>query len=222
MKSRLLRSYCYSTRELAEIGGVVIHHFSAINVDPDRAFELEACRDLFHDLNRPRSERAHYMQSDDWPEKRMYASAHLLIGRDGETWRLVEFDRVAWHAGSSLMAGRRGLNNWTLGIELVGTDKSGFTRAQYLRLAELLAHLEAEYGFDRENVQGHDQVRYAANQAGADKPAKRDPSGQADGQGSNFDWFYLGKLWNDIQKNPAGVNTIDDLDATLQADPNSS
>ncbi len=221
MKSRVLRDYCYSSKALTEISGVVVHYFSAINVDPENKFDMRACWDLFHDLNRPRERRERYMLDDAWPAQRMYASAHLLIGRDGETWRLVEFDRVAWHAGASMMAGRRGCNDFTLGIELVGTRDSGFSRAQYLRLAELLAEYEAKYQFPRENVLGHDTVRHAAREAGSTKPPKYDPSGQADGQGTNFDWWYLGKLWNDIRLNPAGTTSIDDLDAVLEADPNS-
>ncbi len=46
------------------------------------------------------------------------ASAHLLIGRDGEITQLVEFNRVAWHAGESRWQGLVGLNNYALGIEI--------------------------------------------------------------------------------------------------------
>lgn len=46
------------------------------------------------------------------------ASAHLVIGRDGGITQLVAFNRVAWHAGQSQWAGRAGLNNFSIGIEL--------------------------------------------------------------------------------------------------------
>ncbi len=46
------------------------------------------------------------------------ASAHLVIGRDGGITQLVPFDTVAWHAGRSSWEGRRGLNGFSLGIEL--------------------------------------------------------------------------------------------------------
>lgn len=46
------------------------------------------------------------------------ASAHLVIGRDGRVTQLVPFNRVAWHAGRSQWAGRSGLNNFSVGIEL--------------------------------------------------------------------------------------------------------
>ena len=46
------------------------------------------------------------------------ASAHLVIGRDGEVVQLVPFDRIAWHAGRSKWHGLKGLNKFSIGIEL--------------------------------------------------------------------------------------------------------
>lgn len=46
------------------------------------------------------------------------ASAHLVIGRDGRVIQMVPFNRVAWHAGQSVWAGRSGLNAFSIGIEL--------------------------------------------------------------------------------------------------------
>ena len=46
------------------------------------------------------------------------ASAHLIIGRSGETRQLVPFNRVAWHAGRSEWKGLTGLNSYSIGIEL--------------------------------------------------------------------------------------------------------
>lgn len=62
--------------------------------------------------------------SIDWlcrPEAR--ASAHLVIGRDGEVTQLVDFDRVAWHAGESEWDGHRRLNRLSIGIELDNAGK---------------------------------------------------------------------------------------------------
>ena len=130
------------------------------------------------------------MLEDRWPDGRMYASAHLLVGRDGETWRLVEYDLQAYHAGASILNGRKNCNRWTIGIELVGTQDSGFTNAQYTALADLLQ----EFDVPTANVAGHDSVRWAAIQAGSNKRPKYDPSGRKDGQGDNFDWNYLQTL----------------------------
>ncbi|HYI02328.1 N-acetylmuramoyl-L-alanine amidase [Hyalangium sp.] len=51
------------------------------------------------------------------------ASAHLVIGRDGNITQLVPFDTVAWHAGKSFWDGRQGLNGFSLGIELDNAGK---------------------------------------------------------------------------------------------------
>ncbi len=46
------------------------------------------------------------------------ASAHVVIGREGQITQLVPFDTVAWHAGKSQWKGRSGLNQYSIGIEL--------------------------------------------------------------------------------------------------------
>ena len=46
------------------------------------------------------------------------ASAHLVIGRQGELFQLVPFDTEAWHAGRSCYGGRANLNRYSIGIEL--------------------------------------------------------------------------------------------------------
>lgn len=46
------------------------------------------------------------------------ASAHVVIGREGEVFQLVPFNIEAWHAGKSWYAGRGGLNRYSIGIEL--------------------------------------------------------------------------------------------------------
>ncbi len=56
------------------------------------------------------------------------ASAHLVIGRDGSVTQIVPFNTVAWHAGSSSWQGIKGLNNYSIGIELDNAgplEKSG-------------------------------------------------------------------------------------------------
>jgi N-acetylmuramoyl-L-alanine amidase len=51
------------------------------------------------------------------------AAAHLVIGRDGKITQLAPFNRITWHAGQSQWAGRSGLNNFSIGIELDNAGK---------------------------------------------------------------------------------------------------
>lgn len=64
-------------------------------------------------------------------------SAHFLIRRDGELLQFVPCNSRAWHAGVSVWRQRERCNDFSIGIELEGTDSSGFTQAQYATAARL-------------------------------------------------------------------------------------
>ena len=68
-------------------------------------------------------------------------SAHFLIRRDGELIQFVSCAQRAWHAGVSNWRGRERCNDFSLGIELEGTDEIPFEDAQYTRLRALIALL---------------------------------------------------------------------------------
>jgi AmpD protein len=68
-------------------------------------------------------------------------SAHFLIRRDGELVQFVPVGRRAWHAGASSWRGRGRCNDFSVGIELEGTDDSPFEDAQYAALVALLRRL---------------------------------------------------------------------------------
>ena len=72
-------------------------------------------------------------------------SAHFLIRRDGELIQFVPCGRRAWHAGESSWRGRSHCNDFSVGIELEGTDDMPFEDAQYARLAALARSLAARY-----------------------------------------------------------------------------
>jgi AmpD protein len=72
-------------------------------------------------------------------------SAHVLIRRDGSITQYVPFDMRAWHAGVSEYQGRSACNDFSIGIELEGTDSIPYTDAQYDSLAALAAALLATY-----------------------------------------------------------------------------
>ncbi len=72
-------------------------------------------------------------------------SAHLLVRRDGELVQFVDFDQRAWHAGRSCYRGRENCNDFSIGIELEGTDEEPYTDAQYRVLADVTRALLARY-----------------------------------------------------------------------------
>ncbi|MCX9156979.1 1,6-anhydro-N-acetylmuramyl-L-alanine amidase AmpD [Niveibacterium sp. 24ML] len=68
-------------------------------------------------------------------------SAHFLIRRDGSVEQFVATTDRAWHAGVSSWAGRERCNDFSVGIELEGSDTQPFDAAQYPALAELILRL---------------------------------------------------------------------------------
>jgi AmpD protein len=103
-------------------------------------------------------------------------SAHLLIRRDGEIVQYVPFHRRAWHAGVSNYKGRPGCNDYSIGIELEGTDELAYTQEQYKRLVEVVACLLSTYDSLHEtDIVGHCDIA---------PERKTDP-------GASFDWLYF-------------------------------
>lgn len=88
--------------------------------------------------------------------KGLRVSAHFLIRRDGELIQFVSCDRRAWHAGLSSWHGRERCNDFSVGIELEGTDDAPFTEAQYDRLNALLGVLYRRYPIT--DVVGHSDI----------------------------------------------------------------
>jgi len=72
-------------------------------------------------------------------------SAHFLIRRTGELLQFVPCARRAWHAGVSAWRGRGGCNDYSIGIELEGSDDMPFAEPQYRVLAELARALRASH-----------------------------------------------------------------------------
>jgi N-acetyl-anhydromuramoyl-L-alanine amidase len=83
-------------------------------------------------------------------------SSHFLIERDGRSTQFVSCLDRAWHAGVSVFRGRANCNDYSIGIELEGTDFEPYTAAQYARLNALLAALRA--AFPIEAVVGHSRI----------------------------------------------------------------
>ena len=91
--------------------------------------------------------------------KGLEVSAHCLIRRDGEIIQYVPFDKRAWHAGVSNYQGREGCNDFSIGIELEGSDHVPFTNAQYTSLEKLVKTLIKHYPrLSAEKITGHSDI----------------------------------------------------------------
>lgn len=152
-----LPEYCYRNKPV-KLKGIVIHYFSAINVKPRMKFDNQTCWNLMHDLNAPKENRIQF--PDVLPEtmKRSYASAHCMIGRAGKNMIMVPADKQAYHAGKSSFGGITNWNQWSYGIELIGSKDSQFTDAQYRTCAKVCARLMDEHPISIDMVVGHEEV----------------------------------------------------------------
>lgn len=88
----------------------------------------------------------------------LQVSAHCLIRRDGEIVQYVPFECRAWHAGVSNYKGREGCNDFSIGIELEGTDILPYTDAQYQALQALTKLLISYYPAIANNITGHSDI----------------------------------------------------------------
>jgi AmpD protein len=115
----------------------------------------------------------------------MQVSAHLLIERTGDIVQFVSFAERAWHAGQSCFEGREDCNDFSVGIELEGTDDEAYTDAQYLELARVSRILMTEYpGIDKQRIVGHSDVA----------PGRKTDPGPA------FDWDRYLELISGVQQ----------------------
>lgn len=87
---------------------------------------------------------------------KMEVSAHCLIRRDGSIIQYVSFNNKAWHAGVSCFNDRDKCNDFSIGIELEGTDDIPYEEAQYQQLSRLTASLQKSYPqIINKNIVGH-------------------------------------------------------------------
>lgn len=109
----------------------------------------------------------------------LQVSAHLLIRRDGGVIQFVSFHKRAWHAGASSFHGRENCNDFSIGIELEGTDDIPYEEAQYQQLAAITKLLQKSYPqITAENIVGHSEI----------SPTRKTDPGKA------FDWEHYKSL----------------------------
>lgn len=168
---RFLESPNFSERVHNEdISLLVIHNISL----PPGEFGTERIEQLF--CNELDCDAHPYFDS----LRELRVSSHLLIDRCGEITQFVPFNMKAWHAGDSEFEGRNNCNEFSIGIELEGTDFESFTELQYEKLIEITGLLLANYkGLTRNRIVGHSDIA---------PERKTDP-------GPFFDWKrFLGAL----------------------------
>ena len=111
----------------------------------------------------------HYtgMQSERESIKRLCnpkskVSCHYLIGINGKVLRLVQDNKIAWHAGKSCWGKNKNLNKNSIGIELVNKGHSygytNFKKKQILSLIEICKKLIKKYKIKKTNIIGHSDV----------------------------------------------------------------
>ena len=88
----------------------------------------------------------------------MQVSTHLLILRSGEVLQFVNFNHRAWHAGRSTYLSKKECNDYSIGIELEGSDDTPFEEVQYTVLAEVIGVLQAAYPKILQHLAGHSDI----------------------------------------------------------------
>jgi AmpD protein len=130
----------------AKIDLLVVHNISL----PPREFGGNYIEDFF----------ANRLDHDAHPYfdhlRGVRVSAHFLIRRDGTALQFVSADQRAWHAGASAFCGRERCNDFSIGIELEGSDFEAFENSQYDTLAVLTCALQQHYGLA--SVAGHEHI----------------------------------------------------------------
>ncbi|MDG1694673.1 MAG: 1,6-anhydro-N-acetylmuramyl-L-alanine amidase AmpD [Porticoccaceae bacterium] len=125
------------------------------------------------------------LNPDDHPYFRgihkLQVSSHLLIDRQGNVTQFVPFDQRAWHAGVSEFEGRQRCNDFSIGIELEGTDDIAYNDIQYSVLAQISQQIMTQYpAISMDRIVGHSDIA----------PERKTDPGQA------FDWQRYKQLLN--------------------------
>ncbi len=149
-----------------EISLIVIHNISL----PPNQFGGPHIESLF--CNKLNPDDHPYFQNIH----QLKVSAHLLIRRNGEIIQFVDFNQRAWHAGKSSYRGKERVNDFSIGIELEGSDFTPFEEKQYEVLNSVLTCLQNHYPkLNSESITGHSDIA---------PERKTDP-------GPHFDWAKI-------------------------------
>lgn len=142
---------------------LVIHNISL----PPSQFGTSGIRDLFMGELDPTAHPFYQELAG------LRVSAHCVIYRTGKVEQFVPFNERAWHAGLSTFQGKSRCNDFSIGIELEGTDTLAYTNEQYAALTELTEFIVKHYpDITLGRIVGHNDIA----------PGRKTDPGQA------FDW----------------------------------
>ena len=160
----------HSDRDFDEISLIVIHNISL----PPGEYGGGYIEKLFTNKLKPK-DHPYFEEIFD-----MKVSSHLLIERDGSITQFVPFNKKAWHAGVSSYQGRENCNEFSIGIEIEGTDDTAYAKEQYNSLIEITNELLKNYpDIQKNRIVGHSDIA---------PKRKTDP-------GESFDWeLFLSSL----------------------------
>jgi len=162
---------CDPRPEESDINLIVIHNISL----PPGEFGGPYIQQLFTNALDP-DEHPYFAEIHQ-----LEVSAHLLIRRDGSLVQFVPFDQRAWHAGVSCYEGQERCNDFSIGIELEGTDDQAYEEIQYQQLGQVIETLLQTYpGLAKTRITGHCDIALGR---------KTDP-------GPAFDWNKLKTIIN--------------------------
>ncbi len=133
-------------RPYAEISMIVIHNISL----PPNEYGGNGVIELFTNTLNP-NEHPYYAQI-----YMRQVSSHFFIRRDGELIQFVSCLQRAWHAGESSWLGRERCNDFSVGVELEGSDFEAFAAAQYSQLQNLIKALQQTYAI--QHIVGHSDI----------------------------------------------------------------
>lgn len=132
LKSKLV-SFGHESASGRTINTIVLHSSHAVSGDP---YDVDAVIALW---------------------KSYSVAPHYMIARNGTVYQLVSDKNIAYHAGDSKMSdGRTGVNNFSIGVEILNTKTDKYTSAQYQATKDLISALEKKYG--NLKVVGHDTI----------------------------------------------------------------
>lgn len=163
--AEILKSPNFDERK-DDVSLIVIH---AISLPPAKYGSNHIDRFFLNELNP--TEDPYFKEISD-----LKVSSHFLIERTGNLKQFVSIDKKAWHAGVSSFKNRKNCNDFSIGIELEGTDDSEYEKNQYNTLIKLVISLMRKYpNITKERVVGHSEIA---------PKRKTDP-------GIKFDWDYI-------------------------------